>query len=450
MVDALQILLLSAYELGHQPMGLAWPQAALRAAGFEVAVADLSVDSFPQELAQNADVIAISTPMHTALRLGLDAAKQARDLNPKATIGMFGLYAALNERYLIDVAQLDFVIGGEVEPQLVRLAQQISAAAPLASYTPIQLDRWAYPQPDRAGLQPLSEYAHLTIDGIAYQAGYTEATRGCLHTCSHCPVVPVYGGRFFAVPAENVLTDIDGQVAAGARHITFGDPDFLNGPTHARRVARELHARHPDLTFDFTTKVEHILKHPALITELADLGAVFAVSAFEATSERVLTRLNKGHTLPDMERALAIAAEAGLPIQPTWLPFTPWTELDEYIHMLDWIRAQGLIPATPIVQLSVRLLVPPGSALLADDDREWTGPLDAANFSYAWRHHDPCMDELQQQVAHLAEHAGDDAYANFAEVERLAYRHAGRPAPHWANEFAVAPVPPRLTEDWFC
>ena len=95
------------------------------------------------------------------------------------------------------------------------------------------------------------------------RAAYVEASRGCLHVCRHCPVVPVYGGRFFVVPADVVLADIRAQVAAGARHVTFGDPDFLNGPGHALDVARRLHAEWPSLTFDFTAKVEHLLKHRA-------------------------------------------------------------------------------------------------------------------------------------------------------------------------------------------
>ena len=46
----------------------------------------------------------------------------------------------------------------------------------------------------------------------------------------------------------------------GASHITFGDPDFFNGPTHARRIVEALHERHPAVTYDVTIKVEHLLR----------------------------------------------------------------------------------------------------------------------------------------------------------------------------------------------
>ena len=142
---------------------------------------------------------------------------------------------------------------------------------------------------------------------------------------------------------------------------------------------------------------------------------------FESVSDEVLTRLQKGHTAADLDDALAVLAGAGLPVQPTWLPFTPWTTLDDYLELLAWIRRRDLIAHVPAVQLSIRLLVPPGSALLDDPDAAaWLGPLDAANFTYQWRNPDPCVDALQRRVAAVAE-AGGDADAAFAAIERLAY-----------------------------
>ncbi|MCY4079816.1 MAG: CUAEP/CCAEP-tail radical SAM protein [Caldilineaceae bacterium] len=499
------ILLISCYELGHQPLSLAWPLAALRAVGLDAATADLAVEDFPAQKAAASDLIAIAVPMHTALRIGLDAAQKARALNPNAHLCIFGLYAWLNRSYLLQLdgsgrAIADSVVAGETEPVLVALAQALSSGSPPADVPGLttsnqeaspHLGRHTLPVPDRNPLPSLDSYAHYVPgstaatngsatgngqeveDPVAYPAGYTEATRGCLHTCRHCPVVPVYNGRFFVVPVETVLADIAQQVDNGARHITFGDPDFLNGPGHARKVARALHGAFPQVSFDFTAKVEHLLKHRRLLPELAEHGASFVVSAFESTSDRVLSRLQKGHTRRHMEEALAAVDEAGLSIQPTWMPFTPWTSLDDYLFMLRWIRQQGLIPHVPAVQLSIRMLVPPGSALLSGEDAdEWKGTLDAANFTYRWQHPDPRMDALQQQVARIAEMAGQyetegssgagggnlpdpvrDAaspLAVFHRIECAAHNAAGRPPPALPPLSAYMPRPPHLTEHWFC
>lgn len=460
-MPATDILLVSCYELGHQPLSLAWPAAVLRQAGHTVTTADLAVESLSPRAVGEARLVAIAVPMHTAMRLGIEAARQVRELNPRAHIAFYGLYAWLNANYLAAESLADSVLSGELEDELATLATQVlgggtanagtepTAVSPFTP-TPI-MQRLRLPVPDRTTLPDVANYARFMANGRAVPAGYVEATRGCLHTCRHCPVVPVYNGRFFIVPAETVLADIRQQVGQGVEHITFGDPDFLNGPGHVLPIVRRMHAEFPRLTFDFTTKVEHILKHRDLMPELRQLGAAFVVSAFESVDRVILARLQKGHSPEDMVEALDILAAAALPVRPTLLPFTPWTTLDGYLDLLAWIREHKLIANVPAVQLSIRLLVPPRSALLDEEDTaDWLGELDAANLTYSWQNPDPCVDLLAQQVARLAENAGDDPFATFAIIEQLAYGLAGRTLPQWQPAAAPEPEPPRLTEDWFC
>ncbi|MCA9951554.1 MAG: radical SAM protein [Anaerolineales bacterium] len=453
-----RILLLSCYELGHQPLSLAWPLAALEQAGFQATAVDLATGNLPAAKVENADFVGIAVPMHTALRLGVRVAAQVRARNPSSHICFYGLYAWLNADFLLD-GIADSVIAGEYERPLIALVNDLLAggdgSAVLAVSTPTvrkqpHLARPYLPTPKRDHLPGLENYARYMFNGSARLAGYVETSRGCLHTCRHCPVVPVYNGRFFIVPLETVMADIRQQVAAGACHITFGDPDFLNGPGHALKVARALHAEFPDVTFDFTTKVEHILLHHDLLQELCAYGAKFVVSAFEAVDDFILQRLQKGHTLADMDAALDILHAVGLQVQPTLVAFTPWITLAGYIDLLCWIRERDLIQHIPAVQLSVRLLVPPKSALLVEaDTKNWLGSLDPANFTYTWQHPDPRMDELQRYVAALAE-MGGDAYAVFRAIETRVYGLAERPLPDTAPPTIIHPAPPRLTEDWFC
>ena len=313
------------------------------------------------------------------------------------------------------------------------------------------MTRLTFPIPDRSTLPKLDNYALFVQNGHKLQAGYVEATRGCLHECLHCPVVPIYKGRFFTVPAEVVLADIRQQVAAGARHITFGDPDFLNGPGHALKIVQAMHDEFPWLTFNFTTKVEHILEKRAIISELGQFGAAFMVSAFESTSDVVLDRMQKGHSVADLDQALEIAETAGLPIQPTWVPFTPWNSFEDYLEFLSWIESRGLVSHTPPIQLSIRLLIPPGSALTSDEAvGEWLGELDRANFTYHWQHPDQRMDLLQSEVAQIAEEFSGRNYLAFEAIKRMAYGMTESKPPIINNGQWEKPAPPRLTEDWFC
>jgi radical SAM superfamily enzyme YgiQ (UPF0313 family) len=313
------------------------------------------------------------------------------------------------------------------------------------------LRRLPFALPVRDTLPPLDKYARLDHKGQRRVAGYTEASRGCLHLCTHCPIPPVYGGRFFIIPEEVVLEDVRRQVRAGATHITFGDPDFLNGPGHALRVVRAVHAEFPDLTFDITTKVEHILKRGSVLPELGRLGCLFLISAVESVSDSVLAILEKNHTRADIAQALALVRAAGIAARPTWVPFTPWTTRADYLEMLAFIEEHGLIDHVDPVQYTIRLLVPPGSYLLKRPEMAaYLGPLDQASFSYVWSHPEPAMDRLQKEVAALVEQdvrAGEDPAVTFDRVWSLA---AGR------KRSARRVLPPdrerapRMTESWFC
>jgi radical SAM superfamily enzyme YgiQ (UPF0313 family) len=452
-----EILLVSTYELGHAPHGVALPAAFLERAGYRPAALDLAVERLDPARVRRARLVAISVPMHTALRLGLAAAGRIRAENPAALLCFHGLYAPLNADLLAG-AGAAAVLGAECEEELVLLAGAAERGEDLSRF----LRRGAgepprrgvaHLVPSRAALPPLSRYARLDAgDGTRRVAGYVEATRGCKHLCRHCPVVPLYRGRFFAVPEEVVLADVAAQVLAGAAHVTFGDPDFLNGPTHALRVARALHARFPALTFDFTAKVEHLVRLPAVVAELAALGAAFATTAVESLSDRVLERLAKGHTRADALRAFELCAEAGLPLRPSLVPFTPWSTLEDYLDLLEVFEERGLLPALDPVQLSIRLLVPPGSLLEGDPGIAFEG-LDPAALSWRWRHPDPRMDALQARVAAEVEAAAarDEApLATLARVKVLALAEAGLPHGHVRTLSPDQRRVPRLTESWFC
>ena len=101
------------------------------------------------------------------------------------------------------------------------------------------------------------------------------------------------------VQPDVVLADIRQQVAAGAEHITFGDPDFFNGPTHAMRIVEALHREWPAVTYDATIKIEHLLKHRDLLPRLRETGCLFVTSAVESVDDAVLAKLDKGHTRAD-------------------------------------------------------------------------------------------------------------------------------------------------------
>jgi radical SAM superfamily enzyme YgiQ (UPF0313 family) len=454
------ILLISCYELGHQPLGVALPLGFLQHAGYAPAALDIAVEKFDADKVATAGFIGISVPMHTAMRLGVRVIARIREINPNCHICCYGLYAALNATYLLDHGA-DSCIGGESESPLVALVESLQQGS---SHTEVAgvirrdrqtgpyLQRLPFVTPERGPLPALEKYAQLEHNGSRRTAGYVEASRGCLHLCTHCPIPPVYEGRFFIVPQDVVLEDIRRQVRAGATHITFGDPDFLNGPKHSLRVVRAMHDEFPELTFDFTAKIEHLLNRGEDLPEFAAAGCLFIITAVESLSDEVLRILDKRHTRDDVSAALGIVRDAGITLRPTWVAFTPWTTLQDYCDVLNFIDANALIDHVDPVQYAIRLLIPPGSWLAElPETLPHRGPLDEAAFTYRWTHPDPRMDHLHKQVSRLVEEdaqVGEDAATTFYRVMELA--HGRDPAEAICSLAPNRQRAPRLTESWFC
>jgi hypothetical protein len=454
----LRAVLISTYELGHQPFGLASPAAWLRGAGAEVACLDLAVQRLDEPLVNAAELIAFYLPMHTATRMAVPVIRQVRGANPGAHLVAYGLYAPPNDRFLRELG-VDTVIGGEFEAPMMALARELGAAQKRSTPEAVSttsLGRQQFAVPDRRGLPALGSYASIILPGGGRKvSGYTEATRGCKHLCRHCPVVPVYGGRFRVVQRDVVMADVAQQVEAGAQHITFGDPDFFNGPAHAVALVRELHARFPRLTYDVTIKVEHLRRHARYLSVLRDTGCLFVTSAVEAVDDRILAILDKGHTAEDFEAVVTAFRCQGLTLSPTFVAFTPWTSLSLYGDLLLTIHRLGLVANVAPAQYSIRLLIPEGSLLL-DLTRAVIDEFDPAALCYRWHHPDAQVDELHYQVNDLIRAMVSDSASRtavFAAVARLTARYVDSERAvqlEIAAGNVVAEEIPMASESWYC
>lgn len=424
-----RVLLVSTYELGHQPLHVASPAGLLRRRGHDVRCVDLAVEPWDRALVDGVDAVAVSVPMHTATRLALDVVASVAG---RARTCAYGLYAPAAAH------AVDRAIAGEYEPALVEWIERGTTGAT------VELGRDRFGLPARDLLPPLDRYAKLRVDGDERLVGAVEASHGCSSRCRHCPVPAVYDGRLRIVQQQAVLADVDQLVGMGARHLTFADPDFLNGVHHSMRVVRAIHERHPQLTFDITTKIELILRNRDVWNELASLGCLFVTTALECVDDEVLAILDKGHNAADAADAVGVVRGAGIELRPSLLPFTPWTTLESLVALVDFVVEHDLAASVDPVHWSIRLLVPPGSLVLQVAE---LGPYDPAELAHPWT---SPLDGLQARLAALVERACDDTapVVTFRAVAAEIRGAAGL-------DPDVGPVSagedrPRLSESWFC
>jgi radical SAM superfamily enzyme YgiQ (UPF0313 family) len=452
-------VLISTYELGRQPFGLASPAAWLRKRGHVVTCMDISREPLNEEALREAGLIAFYVPMHTATRLTLELLEPVRRINPHAHLCIYGLYASLSAE-IFRAKGITSLIGGEFEQALVDLVEHLSGLSALPQMHPldtgVSLARLRFQVPDRTGLPPLRSYAHLVLpSGEHRTVGYTEASRGCKHHCSHCPIVPVYEGVFRVVDRDVVLADIRQQVAAGAQHVTFGDPDFFNGVGHAIPLVEGLHHEFPKLSYDVTIKVEHLLQNADLLRTLHDTGCLFITSAVESLDNAVLQKLQKHHTREDFFQAVELCRRANIALQPTFVPFTPWTTCEQISDLFLQVNRLQLTEAVAPIQLAIRLLITQGSHLLRlQDVQRVVGSFDAQALVYPWKNPDPAIDRLCEELQDIVANSEKLKRTRTSTFEKmwLAVNRAAqrdlepRQQPILASRASV----PYLNEPWYC
>jgi hypothetical protein len=141
---------------------------------------------------------------------------------------------------------------------------------------------------------------------------------------------------------------------------------------------------------------------------------------------------------------------AGLPLAPTFIPFTPWTTMAAYRDFLRAVAALDMVEQVAPVQLAIRLLLPEGSLLLElPEVRAMIEPFNPRSLCYRWRNADSQLDALClaiQETVKRTERRGQSRREIFRKVWDLAN----------AGEFPVdAPMVsraaiPYLTEPWYC
>ncbi len=445
-------LILSTYELGHQPHLAALVAGVLKEGGSEYDIVDLSIDpnldllfntyqgGYPNAVAIETAVLTVG--MLTSAMLFRDVLSYlAKNSGHITKLIVYGLYANEVASEASRISYTDLIV--RTTPTTEEIALDLGVEnATVKRYLPA-----------RENLPNLTRYKTVTSSGIERVTGYTEASVGCRHRCRHCPLPIFFNGRVAVNPVEDILNDIEFQVNAGATHITLGDPDFFNAPIHAMKVARAIKARFDNVTFDCTIKVEHLLKYGRYLKELAELGCIYITSAVESLSDETLTNLAKGHSSTDVDEAVQLVDRAGIDFHPSFVPFTPWTKLEDFEDILVFVYQNSMEKTLEPVQLSIKLLVPSNSLLLESPAFiEYKTHYDVETYSYLWRYREPKVEALHNAVTDqvLKSQLCRDAFEDtFFTLWSITEEHLGRsiatPIRNQRSSDAV-----KSSEAWFC
>ena len=428
----MKILLLSFYDLGKQPKIISELYSRLKTNYIEVDIVDYSIEDRDIQL-EEYDALGIYASMHTASVLAQNYLKNKILPKKVFTFGLYGnVLSELNENiYYVEDFESD----------------------KLSTYLNIKFnDNFTLKNtvPDRKILPDISKYAHLVKGNRKLIAGSVETTYGCKHSCTHCPVPIVFNRSFKTYSEEKIINDVSNQIESGAKHISFNDPDFFNGPKYSLKILDILVNKFPSITYDSTIKVEHILKYEKYFIELSKMNMLFVISAFETTNDFILNILQKNHSSYDIEKATEISLLNNMDIRPTWMPFTPWTEIKDLHNIISFIEKYQLRETVDPIQLTIKLLIPKNSLILTTPEiQKYIGVYDQESFSHLWSYKNPQVGELQETLF-------DYILQSYDTDEKTQYKDMATLIEEFSNVKLLSTngydykQTPKLSESWFC
>lgn len=197
------------------------------------------------------------------------------------------------------------------------------------------------------------------------------------------------------------------------------------------------------------------MQHVELLRALRETGCLFVVSAVESLDDTILKKLEKNHTRADFFRVVELCRRAGVTLQPTFVPFTPWTTIDQIVDLFEQVLRLELTEAVAPIQLAIRLLITQDSRLLElEDVRKIIGPFDAPALVYPWKNPNPVVDQLceeLQEIVAVSEKVKRGRSATFEKMWHAVNQAARRDLAAQAQKpFAARATVPYLNEPWYC
>mgnify|MGYP006285009551 CR=1 FL=1 len=305
------------------PLGIGYIASVLRRQGHQVGVLDLNLHSWEQLTSlDDIDIVGISsdTPRHPgALSIG----RFFRSRNIPVIMG--GPHASFRAESSLRSGAADYVVRGEAEyivADLLRGIKESGQGADVPGVSAIQNGGMVHNPPNQAipdvGSLPYPARDLLPMSRYQARVGNRKATsiigsRGCPFNCSFCASSQLFGLRWRAREAEDIVDEMEHlQREFGIQAVLFMDDNFTLNHRRTIRICEEMLRRNLDMHWWCFSRVNTIVEHEDMVQAMAEAGAKQVFLGVESPNEEVLEDYNKGITADTAVRAVDLLSKHSL------------------------------------------------------------------------------------------------------------------------------------------
>lgn len=363
------------------PLGLAYLAAILEREGFEVMIVDaiiedplcssgkitregllrfgLGDDQIAKIIEEYApDMVGVSCLVSAKYNDAKNICSITKRVDPDCVTVMGGAHPTLMAKDVLKNADLDYVVLGEGDYSFLELIRYIEGKLAIS-----ELDGVAMKEGGRIRIIPKTRYIK-DLDDIPFPARHLlkiedywkvnlphgEATRvpwstimtsrGCPASCIYCAVQLVWGKKYRARSAENVLAEIDLLINRyGIKELLIEDDNFTFDKKRTEKILDGIIDRGWDITWTTPSGIAIFALDANLLRKIKRSGCTSITLAIESGSQRVLNEVvKKPLQLKKVEEIAREAKKVGLKTKAFFMLGIPGETKEEMRQTLELAR----------------------------------------------------------------------------------------------------------------
>jgi len=319
----------SIVKMKVPPLGLAYLASMLEQNGHEVKIIDaptleLSTSQIEKELKKNQPEIIGVTATTPTIYNALEVIKAAKKVCPHSFTILGGPHSSfLPIETLKECPVLDAVCIGEGEETIVELAETLEGKGDLTKVKGIAFrsKERIVKNPPRPLIENLDSLPfpawhllpvdHYSVLGRKSLVCHMMTSRGCPFQCIFCSSSLLFGKKYRARSARNVVDEMEYLVSEyNPESIEFSDDEFTLNRRRVEKICYEIKRRGLEISWACSSRVDTISR--SLLEKMRKAGCFFIYYGIESGSQRILDFIRKGIKIDQIKKAIKWAKEAGI------------------------------------------------------------------------------------------------------------------------------------------
>ena len=315
------------------PLGLAYVAAALEQNDYHVQVYDnylleRNIEEVKSEVKKRSPEIAGITCSSLTYSRCIETAKAIKEVCQSCKIVVGGPHPSYMPQTLLNHAEIDYVVMGEGEQAMLRLAASILKGEKKSAVAKIpgvaceiggelvktepefisDLDQVPFPA---RHLLPMKMYDRALSYLNVTPVDTVSVLRGCPYKCAYCETRELWGTACRAFSPQRVVDEIKHMIEDyGSKGIYFVGDNFTINRKRASELCRQIKKSRIEIKWTCETRADLISKE--LLVEMKGVGCQSIFFGVESGSPAIQQKLDKNIVLEDVERAFELCRQVGI------------------------------------------------------------------------------------------------------------------------------------------